>query len=529
MDLNVDNYSINELFNAIQISQNNQDEIDINTITVTKLQHCLLTKIEKIKLIDNEATNLPVSKENLIEFYTKAFFKIINDRNMINELRTTSSDPISQTNQADHNMLERNNATNVNNANKNDTLETGEYRDAYGKAAGNVYNTSYANPNQASASIQGKLLEPMPPTHTVQESSRFVTKHDNFNPVSTFNSNLKAGVLNPLVRKSLKKILNINTRFRNNYSATNSTNFTMDLPSTIKKVVSMKLVNIEFPKTVYTFSEKLGSNNFKIDGSLIEIDSGAYIADTLVTHLNNKSVMNAKNIELTYDDNTGLMTFKHNTNESFNIDFTYDSNLPNLSCQENIIPSNVDKNQLTLGWMLGFRGNYTNKKKVVSKSVHNPEHCKQKIKLNNQRNSKGEACNQYKIPQIYNCNTKLVKDYNDIYFGYSDEYSYTGESLFDMYGSHYFLLSINDYQNNHGELIISPFKDQTLASNNILAKISGCLGTGCKEMCHPERVYFGPTNISKLQIILYDEFGRIVDVNNADYSLTIELEVLYDL
>ena len=34
---------------------------------------------------------------------------------------------------------------------------------------------------------------------------------------------------------------------------------------------------------------------------------------------------------------------------------------------------------------------------------------------------------------------------------------------------------------------------------------------------------------NKLQITLYDEFGRIVDFNNADYSMTIELEVLYDL
>ena len=28
---------------------------------------------------------------------------------------------------------------------------------------------------------------------------------------------------------------------------------------------------------------------------------------------------------------------------------------------------------------------------------------------------------------------------------------------------------------------------------------------------------------------IYDEFGRIVDINNADYSFTLELEVIYDL
>ena len=30
-------------------------------------------------------------------------------------------------------------------------------------------------------------------------------------------------------------------------------------------------------------------------------------------------------------------------------------------------------------------------------------------------------------------------------------HSYTAESLFDMYGSRYFLLSVNDYQNNNSE------------------------------------------------------------------------------
>jgi hypothetical protein len=514
MDLNVDNYSINELFNTLQLSQNNEKELDIKTITVTKLQNCLLGKIEKIKLIDTDVTNLPTSKESLIEFYTKAFFKIINDRNMINELRTGS-----------------NNTNNTNNM--NEKQENSEYRDAYGNKSGNVYNASYENPNQTSASIQEKLLEPMQSTHTVQESSRFVTQHNNYNPISTFNSNLKAGVINPLVRKSIKKILNINTRFRNNYSATNSANFTMDLPSTIKKVVSMRLVDIDLPKTVYTFSSKLGSNTFKIDGSLVKLDDGAYTADALIENLNLNPVLSNKSIELKYGETTGLITIKKigtpTPDIPFNLDFTYDSTNPNLSCQENIIPSNVEKNQLTLGWMLGFRGNYTNKNKIQSNYETNTEYCRQKIQRNNQNNNKGKSCSQYEIPKIY-CETNIVKNYNNLDFKYDTSSSYIGESLFDMYGSRYFLLSINDYQNNHGELIISPFKDQTLASNNILAKIqTACQTTGGKEFTYPERIYFGPTNISKLHIILYDEFGRIVDLNNSDYSLTLEIEVIYDL
>ena len=82
MDLNIDNYTINELFDSL----NNDSKNDITTITVNVLQKCLFHKIEKIKIVDSE--NLPVLKEDLIEFYTKSFFKIVNDKNLINQLRT---------------------------------------------------------------------------------------------------------------------------------------------------------------------------------------------------------------------------------------------------------------------------------------------------------------------------------------------------------------------------------------------------------------------------------------------------------
>jgi len=119
-------------------------------------------------------------------------------------------------------------------------------------------------------------------------------------------------------------------------------------------------------------------------------------------------------------------------------------------------------------------------------------------------------------------------DERDISNTYTGKRSYTGEAVFDGHGTRYFLLSVNDFQNNHNEVFISPFKEQSLADNNILAKISTeCCNDCCCE--NPERIYFGPVDLTKLEIKLFDEFGRLVDVNNADYSFTIELELLYDL
>ena len=50
------------LFDALQLSKNNENELDIKTITVTNLQKCLLTKIEKIKLIDTNVISFTNNK-----------------------------------------------------------------------------------------------------------------------------------------------------------------------------------------------------------------------------------------------------------------------------------------------------------------------------------------------------------------------------------------------------------------------------------------------------------------------------------
>ena len=43
------------------------------------------------------------------------------------------------------------------------------------------------------------------------------------------------------------------------------------------------------------------------------------------------------------------------------------------------------------------------------------------------------------------------------------------------------------------------------------------------------REYYGPVDIQKLNIQLLDEYGRILDINNMDYSFCLTLETLYDM
>ena len=327
-------------------------------------------------------------------------------------------------------------------------------------------------------SVKTGLLPPLHENLVVQQSNSFVVKHEDANPIDTFNSHLKAGMINPLKRKETLRILNVNTRFRNNYNSTSSTNFIFSLPFMLKNVVSLKLLSNELPSSVYTFSDKLCSNSFNITTydlvagvitniitTPIHIPNGTYPPVDLITYLTNNVFIAAplNIIEVTYNDNTGKFTFSRAatapTNAYFDLDFSCKDKNP---CSYTT-HGEIDPMQLTAGWLMGFR------------------------------KSKYEwATNIPAIP------------------------AYTGEGLYDYHGTRYFLLLVNDFQNNHGTNIISPFQEDMLADNNILAKLStDCCKTSCCE--HIKRIYFGPVNLTKLEIKIYDEFGRIVDINNADY------------
>ena len=72
------------------------------------------------------------------------------------------------------------------------------------------------------------------------------------------------GYLNPINIKSIKRSINIDTRFRPDYYSTKSTDFTVTLPERLNKVVSMRLSSIEIPMSFYALSESLENTTFTI-------------------------------------------------------------------------------------------------------------------------------------------------------------------------------------------------------------------------------------------------------------------------
>ena len=176
MDLNIENYSIEEIFDILHIDVK---VADLNQeFLYTKLQ----TKIAKLR--NTESSEISENKAQLVDFFYQCFIKV------------------------------------------------------------------------------NKLLEEKQKNTLIVQDDHNIIKHNEAKKEEYYPVNVKSGTINPLTIKTLKKVLNIDTRFRDNYENSSSTDFVINLPTAFKKVLSLQVINYQLPYTIYSISKKTGSNSF---------------------------------------------------------------------------------------------------------------------------------------------------------------------------------------------------------------------------------------------------------------------------
>tara|TARA_B100000035_G_scaffold23938_1_gene18840 strand:- start:35387 stop:38788 length:3402 start_codon:yes stop_codon:yes gene_type:complete len=115
--------------------------------------------------------------------------------------------------------------------------------------------------------------------------------------VQTFEYSADKLQLNPLLKQTIKRVISIDSQYRDKSIYGLSTNFTFDLSEPLRDVVSLKLYSIQIPYTWYTISKSFGSNFFYLKGNVdginngshdykIGIPSGNYSASELTTAIN---------------------------------------------------------------------------------------------------------------------------------------------------------------------------------------------------------------------------------------------------
>jgi hypothetical protein len=408
-DLNIENYSRNELIEMFELPSN----FDKNIL-----------EIKESKLKDNIINNVKINKETkvkTINFLTKAKNIILNEHN-------SNDDKIK-------NLMDK------------------------------VYNTNYE----------------LQPTKLEENDEHMVQVRPDKVYISSSPSDYFPGIINPLKRKTTRKNLNIDTRFRENYYSSSSTNFNFNLPLNIENVVQMQLNSIELPKSYYAISKQYNNNFFTItvndSTTLITIPDGNYTESTIMNIINTQLnlagapfsfisfIVNLINSE-TGSGQTLIGSNGSGTVTTIEVNFQADKY------------GREDRNTplpLKLGWILGFR--------------------------------------------------------NGIYVG---NLNYVSEGIVDLTGNKYFYLVVDDYNNSVNNSFISAFNSSIL-NKNILARISlqgnnfNIIHQNNLGIITTPRDYFGPVKLQTINIQLLDEYGRVVDLNNMDFSFCLTLVTLYDL
>uniref|UniRef100_A0A6C0II77 Uncharacterized protein n=1 Tax=viral metagenome TaxID=1070528 RepID=A0A6C0II77_9ZZZZ len=367
----------------------------------------------------------------------------------------------------------------------------------------------------------------------IENPDRIAGKHSDFTNgrITIDSTNAPPGYINPINVRTITQAISFDTRFRPNYYTTKSTNFSMVLPAIQKNVVSMRVATIELPLTYYAISQTQGNatcliielpiTNSATNCWILNLPDGNYEqswadrsrAEHIETAMNSAIIMArpatidvngivtpiinpvptdyllATDLTYSLDHISGRSIFATPVNapssptpSRFTYGFTMRFNVDNAGSL------NMDTSiQLRLGWLLGFR-------------------------------SAEYVCEIINPPSSSLC---------------------ISEGICLVSGPRYGFLAIDDHQKNTGPAYMVAYGNSILQNNIItrinLAALQAQVGiyqsssdAGLTTQVNRTREYFGPVDIQRLHISLYDEFGRIIDLNNMDWSFSLAFEILYN-
>ena len=190
-------------------------------------------------------------------------------------------------------------------------------------------------------------------------------------------NNLTQGKKNPLYRREIKRIINFDSHYREILDPDSvpcegveknsakrlytSTNYTVDLNEPLTNVTEITLKDVNIPHHWYVFDKDYGTTQFIVnvnngDSKTITIDNGDYEQNDLITEINDKitAAFTGVDLRFIYKQNTGRVTITNNHSE--NIEITWYPMLESIdSCMENT--GTGGRANYNLGWLLGFHEN----------------------------------------------------------------------------------------------------------------------------------------------------------------------------
>lgn len=481
-DLNIQNYTIKELKGLLSLG----DVYDTYDVGVKKENIC-----KKVSTDDTITIDMKIKMNNFIESVSKI---------LLNVLESSSSSS---------------NYAVVKSGNAGDTIDD---------------NTSFTDLKNIMQKGSNNMIIQDPFASHVRKID------NNNNPGSTFNQyGTMRGVINPLLKNTILKGLNIDSRYRDDYYTTQSTDLSITLPYRIENVISYRLVSISIPITYYNISQSYGNNVIRIE--------------TYASVLGDYSLLNKFDLILQdgiYNTTQSLNVFSASIETEINNILNSNPNSPNVAIP--LIPGPPVYTSPKLVYTI----NRVNGKSIFAQDVTATQPYYFKIIMNVGLNvSTGQVNTDFDINKGvitrlgWTLGFRTAEHYSSNYnpsvlpppsiFG-----SIVSSSIcftkYPIYG----FLSIDDFNSNVNDYYTSVFSG-SISVPNIIAKIdltrlievSGAFqaaqGESTSNSVNRERRFFGPVNIQKLKITLYDDLGFILDLNGMDWAIEFAFECVYSM
>lgn len=319
------------------------------------------------------------------------------------------------------------------------------------------------------------------------------------NYLNVQTSEFYQGIMNPLNTRTIVKNITVDTRFRDRYYNTSSSDFMITLPMRLNKVVSMQMTAIELPKNFYNISAEYKNNYFKIHvfkrdncdiyetERTIVIPDGNYTYDGLIKQINNILCPTSS------------------------------------PCKDDIV--SYIKLSLTTG---GENGHGYGPGRVIIQSICEGIDEIVEIILNFESDFRGNN-------DVIHLSQKLGWILGFINAVYCGSNVYISEKPIEPNTIRYLYLAVDDFNKSVNESFMTAFAKNEIKSN-ILARITN-KGNGCEDILINEdhsiitepRKYFGPVDIQRLHVQLFDDYGRTINMNHCDYSFCLNFKIMYDL
>ena len=404
-------------------------------------------------------------------------------------------------------------------------------------------------------------------------------KREQLGIVNSHNLEFVQDTLNPTLKNTTERVLVIDSLFRqiispynpNPGSPASSSEFTMDLSEPLVNVLSMKLYSYQIPYSWYTIDSAYGTSCFWIKANggsptIIQVENGNYTPIQLITAIQD---------EITAKLNTGTGAFVGNVFDiSYNPIsgkswFSFNSALPGYTAEiifydsgnENscsgVYCGNMMRLNSNLGWYLGFRPNSDMNTPIVfsinvdsttynlgpPKVVYSSDTTVDTYgtkyivvvldDLNQNRLNSGlvnivDTTTSLSVPDYFNASIPYVcapdPDVLSPFYVQSAPRTLTGKQLYSLNA----ILS--------GRKMTYRYRASAPSSSDVFALIypkKNDLSSGDmmvdlgSSLAYNSRKFFGPTNIERMRVELRDDKGNLLNLNGAEWSISIIVEQLY--